>query len=135
LAAHLDPHETRALPATGAQRGVGRWDMASECQKQCHRMLGSCNDVAGRRVDHHNALPAGCLDIDVVDSDARTCDYAQTLSRLDYSCGDVRLTAHHECIVVSDHLDQLLLAKSMPFVYRPDASQRSHALRSDRVRH
>ena len=58
LAAHLRADELRALPASGAQRGVGRSDVPRQREQQCDGMLGGGVDVAQRRVDDDDATAA-----------------------------------------------------------------------------
>ncbi len=70
LARELDAGEPRAVPASGAQRGVGRRDPPGGGEHQADGVLGGGGDVRGGGVDDHHPGSGGGGDVDVVEADA-----------------------------------------------------------------
>jgi hypothetical protein len=111
FAAHLDPHELVAFPKPSAHMGVGLGNIAGHGHQQGNGVFGCGHNIAGRRVDHHNA-GLGCgVDVDVVDPDTRPSNDAQPGAGAQHLCRDLGGTANQQRIVGRDLCQQLRRAE------------------------
>src|SRR5215475_16020728 len=82
-------------------------NIAGQCQQQRHRVL-CCGDHVGlRSVRNHDAATRGCLDVDVVDADTRTCYYAQAIRLREQVGVDMCCGANQDAVELSDPTLQL----------------------------
>ena len=85
---------------------MGLRDVAGLGEQQRHRVLGSRDDVALRRVDHHHATARRRLDIDVVEADAGSADDEQLIGVLEHLGGDLCGRADDESLRATDVVQQ-----------------------------
>src|SRR3954447_6513252 len=107
LAAQLDAGELRPLPLTTADGRIGGGDTSGEPEHERQRVLGGRDRVAGRGIDDDDARTRGCIEIDVVDTDARAADDDEVLAGADQVGVDLDLAPDEEGLVVGQDLAEL----------------------------
>ena len=75
-------------------------------QQQGHRVFGGGDDVALRRVDHHDAAACRCFHIDVVETDPRATYYEQLVGVFQDLSSDLSRGSDDQCLRPADVLQQ-----------------------------
>ena len=139
LSRQLDPHELVALPAMLTEAGVGRGDVAGEGEDQRKRVLRRADGVAGRRVHHHDALPRGCILVDVVGANPRSHDRLEPVIASQRLRGDLHPTAADRPVVAGQSLPQRRARKpGDDFIGHPhfgSCIEERETVRTERVEH
>ena len=84
LVGQFDAFPLAALPTPGLQRRVRLRHVARRRHEQSHGVFRRRHDVALGRVHHHHTTTRRGLDIDVVETDARTTHHDQLVGGLEY---------------------------------------------------
>ena len=91
--------------------------MPRERQHKRDRVLSGRNHVPRRRVDDDDTSLCRCIEIDVVDADARAPDHLERPRRRDDLPRDLRLAANHERIVPVHAVAQLFRRQPRPHIH------------------
>ncbi len=70
-------------------------------------MFGCGNSIASGRVHHDHATSCRCLDIDVVDANARATDNTQLRRRIQNRARNFRLTTHDNGTEIGNNFHEL----------------------------
>ena len=66
-------------------------------------MFGGGNDVAPRRVHHHNTAPCGGRDVDIIETDAGPAHHLEPCCRLQQIFGHPGSASYHERVVAGNN--------------------------------
>ncbi len=117
LAPYLKPHEALAVPVAALQGSAGVRYVTGQRHHERDGMLRRRYDVARGRVDHHDALLCGRLQIDVVHPNAGAAHNLELAGSGDHLPCDLRLAADHQSVVLVRGPLQFIRGKAGADVY------------------
>ena len=109
LAAQLDADVCLAVPLPRVHGRVRRRDVARHGEHHRDRMLRRGDRIAARRVDDDDAALRRRLYVNVVHTDAGAPNDLQFSRTFQDIRRDLRRRAHHQRVIVSDHIQQFLM--------------------------
>ncbi len=108
LARHSGSHQLLLQPLSLPQRGISTGDVTGRGQQQGHGVFRHSHHRRGRGVHHHDTPFSGFLHVNVVHAHSGPADDPQPLPGLNDLGRHFGGAAHHDGLVLTDGLHQLL---------------------------
>ena len=109
LVIEFDSHEFVFFPLTSPYRRGGLRNTPTHCADHRHRVLGSCDSIATRRIHHHDSTTRCCRSIDIVQSRPGPPDHFQFPCCRNQFLRHLGAGTHDQSIGVLNLLEQLFL--------------------------
>jgi len=112
LPADLATHEALAVELPTLHGGRRLRDIACRRKQHGDGVLSRGQHVAGRAVDHQNAVASGGLNVDVVHPNARAGHHPQPRCGIQHARRHPRCATHNQRLATSQQPDELILSRA-----------------------